>query len=194
MEKEDSRGFSPYFRELTEIGQNWGTFLGLGLILVLLGAGIIGSAYYATFFSVILFGFFLIAAGIIQIIQSFMARKWSGLFLSLLLGVLYIVTGFLCVTRPETTAIGITFWIAAFCFIAGLFRMLYSAIMRFDQWGWVFFNGLVTFILGILIYSDWPVSGLWVIGLFLGIDMILTGWSWILLSLSAREHVKSQQP
>ncbi len=172
--------------QIHEVRQNWGWFLALGVLLILLGTGVIGSSFYATIFSMILFGVFLVSAGVVQVVQAFLARKWSGVFLSLFLGLLYIVTGFICVLRPATAAISITLWIAAFCIIVGLFRMLTSIIIRFDQWGWVFFNGLVTFLLGIMIYADWPLSGLWVIGLFIGIDLILAGWSWVILSLSSR--------
>lgn len=172
--------------EVNQIQKNWGWFLTLGILLVFLGMAVISSSYYATVFSVIVLGFLLLAAGIIQIVEAFMAHKWSGLFFSLLIGILYLVTGFLLVTKPTVAAVALTFWIAAFCFIAGLFRMLSSAILRFKHWGWVFFNGLVTFLLGLMIYSDWPVSGLWVIGLFLGIDILLTGWTWIMLSLTCR--------
>ena len=172
--------------KINEIKENWGWFLALGVLLILLGCAIISSTHYATLFSVMILGLFLIGAGIIQIVQAFMARKWSGLFLLLFLGLLYIITGILCVVKPTMAAIGITFWIAAFCFMAGLFRMLSTLLLRFDQWGWVFFNGLVTFILGAMIFNNWPVSGLWVIGLFIGIDLILSGFSYILLSLSAR--------
>lgn len=181
------------FREIDEAKRNWGWFLALGVLLLLLGLGIVSSSFYATLFSVFLFGIFLMSAGIVQIIQGFLAHKWSGLFLSLLLGALYLITGFLCATRPAIAAVSLTLWIAAFCFIAGLFRMLTALLLRFDQWGWVFFNGLVTFILGALIYSDWPVSGLWVIGLFIGVDLILAGWSWIVLALTARSYVKNNR-
>ena len=174
------------FREIEEVQKNWGWFFALGLLLLFLGAGVISASSYATIFSVFLFGLFLVAAGIVQVIQSFLARKWSGLFLLLLLGTLYLITGFICVTKPTTAAVALTLWIAAFCFIVGLFRMLTALILRFDHWGWVFFNGLVTFILGAIIYADWPISGLWVIGLFIGVDMILAGWSWLLLALAAR--------
>lgn len=174
------------FRYIDDVRKNWCWFLALGILLVLLGAGVIGSSFYATIFSVFLFGIFLMGAGIVQIIQGFLARKWSGLFLALLIGALYLFTGFICVTKPAIAAISLTLWIAIFCFIAGLFRMITALVLRFDQWGWVFFNGLVTFILGAMIYSDWPLSGLWVIGLFIGIDLILAGWSWVLLSLTAK--------
>ena len=176
-----------------EMKRNRGWFLALGILLIFLGSAIIGSSFYATIFSMILFGLFLLSAGVVQILQAFLARKWSGLFLSLFLGVLYIVTGFLCLARPETAAISITLWIAAFCFIAGLFKMLTSLVLRFDQWEWVFFNGLVTFVLGALIYFDWPLSGLWVIGLFIGIDLILSGWSWILLSLTGTQKHNNEK-
>lgn len=174
------------FAQIPSIKENWTWFLSLGILLILLGTGIIGSSYYATIFSMILFGLFLMVSGAVQIFHAFLARKWSGLFLSLFLGLLYIITGFLCLAKPATAAISITLWIAAFLLIAGLFRMIVSLILRFNEWSWVFFNGVITFILGLMIYSDWPLSGLWVIGLFIGIDLILAGWSWVILALSAR--------
>lgn len=184
--------FTNRFQDIEGVRKNWGWFLTLGVLLVALGCGIIGSSFYATIFSIILLGVFLLCAGIVQIVQAFMARKWSGLFLSLLIGIFYIVAGFFCVVRPASAAIGITLWIATFLFVVGMFRMLTSLILRFDHWGWVFFNGLVTFLLGAMIYADWPLSGLWVIGLFVGVDMILSGWSWIILSISA--SMKPKQP
>lgn len=189
MKLEERNGFSTYFRDIEEARQNWSWFLAFGLLLMALGIGIMSFSYYATVFSVILFGFFLMGAGIVQIIQAFLARKWSGLFLSLVLGILYLIAGFLCATKPAMAAVTLTLWIAALCFIIGISRMLISLLIRFDHWGWVFFNGLITFLLGAMIYSDWPVSGLWVIGLFIGVDMFLSGWSWVILSLSARARL-----
>lgn len=92
----------------------------------------------------------------------------------------------LCSQPPATAAISVTLWIAAFCLIAGLFKMLAALIIRFYEWGWASFNGAITFLLGILIYANWPLSGLWVVGLFIGVDLILAGWSWVVLALSAR--------
>lgn len=174
------------FRDIDEVRHNWGWFLALGVLLVLLGCAVISSSFYATIFSVFILGIFLLGAGIVQIVQAFLARKWSGLFLSLMLGLLYILVGFFCAARPAVAAISLTLWIAAFCFVVGLFKMFSSLILRFDGWGWVFFNGVITFILGAMIYAEWPLSGLWIIGLFVGIDMILSGFSWIKLSIIAK--------
>jgi uncharacterized membrane protein HdeD (DUF308 family) len=180
-------GLTPFFTDIDTVQKRWGSFLALGILLIVLGIASIGFSVFVTEFSVIVFGLILIGAGITQIIQSFWARKWSGLLLALLLGILYIVTGAVCVAKPIVSALSLTLLIAAFCFVGGLFRMISSAIMRFEQWGWVFFNGLVTFLLGLIIFADWPVSGLWVIGLFVGIDMLMLGWTWVILSLAAKE-------
>lgn len=190
MYVEDDRPFTRELYEVRDAKKNWGWFLALGILLVLLGSAVISSSYYATVFSIIFFGFFLVAAGIVQIVQAFLAHKWSGLFLSLLVGILYVITGALAVFRPELTAVTLTLWIALFCFAVGLFKMISSLILRFDQWGWVFFNGLITFLLGLMIYTNWPLSGLWVIGLFIGIDLLLSGISWIALSITGRRYLR----
>jgi uncharacterized membrane protein HdeD (DUF308 family) len=183
------RDLVPFLRQIDHVSRNWGWFLFLGIALVVLGFLAVGSAAYTTLITVFLIGALLIAGGAIQIIQAFSAHRWSGVFLSLLVGILYLVTGFLCLYRPEASALSLTLLIAAVCLIGGLFRMIASVLIRFQHWGWVFFNGLITFILGWLILSGWPVSGLWVIGLFIGIDLILAGWSWIVLSLAARRQI-----
>jgi uncharacterized membrane protein HdeD (DUF308 family) len=178
--------FVTRFQDIEESRQNWSWFLALGILLIVLGCAIIGTSFYKTLLSIVLLGCFLIAGGVIQIIQAVLARRWSGLFLSLALGLIYIIAGFLCVLQPYTTAITLTFWIAVFCFVVGLYKMAASAIIRFENWIWFFVGGLIIFLLGFIIYNNWPLSGLWVIGLFIGIDMILSGLIWVGLALEAR--------
>lgn len=175
------------FREIADVRKNWGWFFALGVLLVLLGFAVMGSSFYATIFSVFILGIFLLSAGVVQVIQAFLARQWSGFFLSLMLGILYILLGFFCASRPGEAAISLTLWIAAFLIVAGVFRMISSLALHSENWGWLFFNGIVTFVLGMMIYAEWPFSGLWIIGLFVGVDMILSGISWITLALTAKE-------
>jgi len=174
------------FRDIEEVKDRWGWFFGLGLVLAFLGCAAISSSIAVTIFSVELLGLVLVAAGLAQIAHAFWAHRWKGTFLPMLLGVLYIVIGAVCFTNPAASALSITLLIGAFCLAGGLFRMIATLFLRFNQWGWVFLNGLITFILGLLIVSEWPVSGLWIIGLFIGIDILMVGVSLILLSLSAR--------
>ena len=70
--------------------------------------------------------------------------------------------------------------------VGGIFRALSAVSHRYIGWGWMLFSGIVTLALGWMVYKQWPVSGLWFIGLYLGIDMILNGWTWIMLALGSR--------
>lgn len=176
-----------YFSESEEMRKKWGWFFIVGLLLMALGMVMIGSSYTTTLFSVVFLGFFLIVAGIVQLVHAFLARKWKGLFLSLLLAFLYGSTGALCIFKPSLAAVDLTFIIAIFCFVGGLFKMITSLALRFDAWGWLFFNGFVSFILGCIIYSGWPLSCLWVIGTFVGVDILLVGWAWVMLALQAKK-------
>ena len=76
---------------------------------------------------------------------------------------------------------------AIYFMVIGIMRTVTAIAMRFPGWGWVLLSGLITFILGIMIKSQWPVTGLWVIGLFIGIDLIFSGWSYVMLSMAAKK-------
>ncbi len=76
--------------------------------------------------------------------------------------------------------------IAVFLIMGGTFRIVAALAVRFHHRAWVMLNGVISLLLGLLIWSQWPVSGLWVIGLFIGIDMIFYGWSLIMLGFTAR--------
>lgn len=127
-----------------------------------------------------------LASGISEIVNSFWAGRWSGMLMHLLIGILYVVVGFLIIDQPAEAAINITLVIAVFLIISGIFRMVFAVSERFTGWGWVLLNGAVTLMMGMLIYKQWPASGLWVIGLFIGIDLIFNGWSWIMLAITVR--------
>lgn len=177
-----------YFYDLPSVHKYWGWFLAIGLLLIALGALAIGYAGWATEFTVILFGFLLAGAGILQIVSGFYTIKWTGFSLSLLLGLFYIVAGILCIFKPMQSASAISLLIAALLLVGGSFRLISALFHRFDHWGWVIFNGLISFFLGLLILAEWPTSGLWVIGLFVGIDLLLMGSYWVGLSLAARKE------
>jgi uncharacterized membrane protein HdeD (DUF308 family) len=90
------------------------------------------------------------------------------------------------INRPAESAIELTLIIAFFLIFGGIFRVIYALSERFTGWGWVLLNGGVSLLLGLLVYKQWPGSGLWLIGLFVGIELIFNGWAWIMLSLGLR--------
>lgn len=184
--KLEPRPFVQYFGSLETLRKNWGWFLLLGIGLIILGILAIGASTVTTIVSIIFLGSLLLIGGILQIIYSFWAHQWSGFFLSLLIGILYTLLGISFLHHPEMGALTITLLLAAFFIVAGIFRIVYASTIRFENWGWVVLSGIITLLLGILIWSQWPVSGLWVIGLFIGIDLLFYGWTWVVLSLAAR--------
>ncbi len=129
----------------------------------------------------------LIVGAVFYIGGSFFTGSWGGFFLTLLTGALQLVMGLICVRHPAEAAIVYTLLMAVFFMVGGLFRIVGCLAARFRGRNWVPMNGIVTLGLGIMIWQQMPFSGLWVIGTFLGIDLIFNGWSYVLLGLSVRQ-------
>lgn len=172
--------------ELAAFAEHWWWFLLLGIGMMVLGTIALGSSFFVSVVTVVFFGFLLLTGGVIQIVSSFWAGRWSGFLLHLLIGILYVLTGYMIVDAPVESTVQLTLVVALFLLISGIFRIVASLLLKFHDWGWVLLNGIVTLLLGLLIYKHWPSDGLWVIGLFVGIDMIFNGWAWVMLSLGLR--------
>jgi uncharacterized membrane protein HdeD (DUF308 family) len=179
--------------ELQALHGQWGWFLALGVVMVAAGTFAVSWSCLATITIMVtwLFGILLLAAGFLEIVSSFSAARWRGTLLHILVGVLYAVAGFVLVEHPGRGAVELTLIIAIFLMIGGVFRIVSALVERFTGWGWVFLNGVVSLLLGLMIYKQWPASGLWVIGLFVGIEMIFNGWVWIMLALGLRNVPKA---
>jgi uncharacterized membrane protein HdeD (DUF308 family) len=170
-----------------EIVQYWGWFLVFGIALVILGVAAVARSFMATIATMIFFGWLLLFASGIEIAQAVMVGHWAGFFHHLVAAILFGVAGLLLVTRPLISAETLTIFMAMFFLVGGLFQIIASIALALPGWGWQVLDGIVTFILGALVLAQWPISGLWVIGLFLGIDLIFFGWSWIALALDLRK-------
>jgi uncharacterized membrane protein HdeD (DUF308 family) len=129
------------------------------------------------------FGWLLVIAAGIEIAQAFLVGKWAGFFLHLLAAVLFGVTGALFVRRPVISAEVATLFMAMFFLMSGLFQLISSLVIHLPGWGWYALNGIITFVLGVLVLAQWPISGLWAIGLFIGIDLVFFGLAWVTLAL-----------
>ena len=176
--------------ELHPLRNQWWCFLLLGIALVVLGSLCIIDPLVPTLASVVLLGFVLMAAGITQIVTAFWAGKWSGMLIHMLIGVLYIVVGYMVVDAPVINMVLITKFIAIFLVVGGAFRIISALVVRFQDWGWALLNGGVTLLLGVIINRQLPEAALWVIGLFVGIELVFNGWSWVMLALGLRAVAK----
>jgi uncharacterized membrane protein HdeD (DUF308 family) len=175
--------------ELQSLRKQWWCFLILGIVLLVLGAVAICSGV-ATFFvsaiTVVMFGFLLLFAGAAQVVSSFWAGKWSGFLLHLFVGILYVVVGYLIVDHPVDTMLALTLVLSAFLIVGGILRIVAALLLRFHGWGWVLLNGVIGVLLGVMINEGWPKTGLFVIGLFVGIELMLNGLSWTMFAFDLR--------
>jgi len=169
-----------------ELAQNWGWFLALGIGLGVLGVLCIAYSARATITSMYFFGGVLVAAAAIECVNAVMVGKWSGFFLHLLGVLLFGVTGFLLLRYPLISAESITALMAAYFIIGGTFEVVAPLFMSLSDTGWHVLNGAISILLGILVLAQWPISGLWAIGLFIGIDLLFHGITWTTFAFGLR--------
>jgi uncharacterized membrane protein HdeD (DUF308 family) len=169
-----------------DLRQNWFWFLVWGLVLVAVGTLAIVFAFVATLTTVLAFGILLLVGGVAEVVGAFWARGWGGFFIQLLAGILYVVVGLLMIENPVGAAVALTLMLAAVFLVGGLLRIIASVYYKFPGWGWVLFNGIVTLLLGLMIWRRWPEDSLWLIGLFVGIELICSGIAWLMLALGVR--------
>jgi uncharacterized membrane protein HdeD (DUF308 family) len=96
------------------------------------------------------------------------------------------VVGLLIVAYPIAGALAWTMLFASFFTVIGMFRLMTAIRLKFPHWGWSAFDGAITLLLGILLFANWPLSGLWFLGLSIGISLVLRGWSYVMLAFAVR--------
>lgn len=173
----------------SELRKHTGWFLVLGIVLMGLGILALIFPVIGTGAAVVALGIILLLGGVVEIVYSMRRRGEDDFLLRLLAGILAVVVGFFLMRNPFASAFALTLLIAAFLIVEGLFRIVTALSVRFYNWGWVLVHGLVSLFLGILILGQWPLTGLWAIGVFIGIDLIFNGWTLIVLSLLARRQL-----
>jgi uncharacterized membrane protein HdeD (DUF308 family) len=169
----------------------WGWLLALGIAAILLGVIAVTMASLTTMITVGTFGLLLMLGGVVMLLHSFETRGWRGFLMNLIVGLLYAFAGFFLFVNPAAGALMLTLLLATVFIGGGFVRCIMAAIHRFDHWALFFAGGLVSIVLGSLIWAQWPISGLFVIGLFIGIDLLMAGWSLLMVALRVR-HLSPQ--
>ena len=167
----------------SEVGRDWGWFLAFGIGLAILGTFGVTQAVRATFASMQLFGWLLVIAAAIAIVYAFMVGSWHGFFLNLLVAILFGAFGFLLLTKPLASAEALTMVMAVSFIVLGTFEIIAPLASHLQGAVWWVLDGIVSLGLGIFILVQWPITGLWVIGLYIGITLLLHGFSWIMFAL-----------
>ncbi|MBL0900764.1 MAG: DUF308 domain-containing protein, partial [Reyranella sp.] len=140
--------------------------------------------------AVMVVGIMMIMGGAAEIVAAFGVKEWGKFLLWLLLGVLYVAAGVIAIIHPLQAATILTLMLGFALVLGGVVRGFLAYQMRGagKPWGWVAFSGAISILLGVMIVAQWPASSLFVLGLFLGIDLIFIGSGWITMGLALKKR------
>ncbi|KTD79336.1 HdeD family acid-resistance protein [Legionella waltersii] len=172
---------------MDELKRNWGWILGFGILFLFLGCAGLGMVVSITLVSMYFFAALLFLGGLSHVIDVFKYKEWKGMVWQALIAILYIAASGVIFYDPFLASTLITAFLAAILIVIGLARIIMAiALKEARGWGWLLLAGVTAIILGVLIMAQWPISGLWVIGLFIAIELIVTGWTYIFIALSIK--------
>jgi uncharacterized membrane protein HdeD (DUF308 family) len=165
----------------------WGWFVALGIALIVLGAIAFFNTLLATVASVYTVAILMLIGGAAQIAHAFGVKTWSGFFWWLGAGVIYALGGLFALFNPLLASAILTLLLASALIVGGALRIIVAIRERPRRhWGWVLAAGVVTLLAGLVIALGWPVSSLWVLGLFLAVDLTFQGWAMVAVGLALR--------
>ena len=172
-----------------ELKKHWAWMLSLGIVMVILGIIGLGMTVLFNEIVVMYFGFLLLFGSGVQLMQAFRAEAWKGRVWHVLIALVYIVGGIIAVTEPVIAGMTLALLIAWTLIVIGVLRLFMALQMRgANGWLWTLLGGVLSVVLGVMIINEWPQSGLWVIGLFVAIEILFAGWSQIMIALAAKNY------
>ena len=165
----------------------WGWFVALGILLLICGGIALGNLFLATVASVYYVGMLMLIGGIVHLAHAFQVRGWEHILFWVLSGLLYTIAGVLAFANPLLASEALTLFLAIALLIAGTFRVWVGRKLKPERgWVWIVISGLATAAAGIAIAVGWPVNSLWILGLFLALDLIFQGWTLVAFGLVLR--------
>jgi uncharacterized membrane protein HdeD (DUF308 family) len=169
------------------IASRWRWFVALGTALFVLGVLALGDVVAITLISVIFIGAALLVGGVARTLHAFITKSWSAFALNLIGGLLYIVGGLLIMDEPVAGSVVITILLLVSIAVGGVLQIVIGMRHR-DLTGWwvLALGGVVSVIVGVLLYASLPWSGLWVLGTLIGIELLVQGATWFRVGLTLR--------
>jgi uncharacterized membrane protein HdeD (DUF308 family) len=166
---------------------NWGWLLAIGIIFVIGGILAIAAPGIASLAVALVVAVVFAWVGIMQIIHSFSDKSWAGFAWQLIIGIIMLAGGLAVYFNPVLGTLTLTLVVAAMFIAKGIFQLILGFRMRpAGGWGWIVAAGVLSILVGLLIWIQWPISGLWALGTLAGISLIFTGWSYIAMSMAVR--------
>lgn len=180
---------------LTEdVNKSGGRLVLLGILVIVLGVLSLGTPLVTGLAVGMFVGGLLLVGGIFRIVFAFKAESWGKGILGFLLGALTILCGLIMLGRPLLGLASLTLVLAAYFLVDGIFEILVAFQIRPRKgWGWTLVSGIAAVLLGYLFWRQWPFSGAWAIGVLVGVNLIMSGWSMIAFGGAARAIASEAQ-
>ncbi len=174
---------------LDAIKENAGLTIAVGALVMLLGFLVMASPLVAGISVALMVGVMLVIGGIGQLVFAF--KTGQGIF-AIILGVLTIIIGGYMVSNLNVALAALTLFLAAYLIVSGISETMMSFQARpVKGWGWALFSGILSVILGIMIWAQAPLSGAWAIGILIGIRLFFSGWTLLMFGFAARGVAKA---
>jgi uncharacterized membrane protein HdeD (DUF308 family) len=180
--------YTPTSGMLEGIRENASLTITLGVILILAGLFALFSPLLVGLSVTVMVGTLAFVSGVAQCLLAFKIGAFGRGLLTFVVGVLMTVTGLYLISRPVAGLASITLLLAAYFWVTGVIEVITAFQSRPAQgWGWQLFSGIVTLLLGIILWRQFPVSGVWAVGTLFGIKMLFSGWTLVFLG----RHLKT---
>ena len=162
------------------------------IVLIIFGFLAIALPFATSWGVVVVIAWLIVFSGGFQFIHAFQSQGIGHILWKILVAVLYLIVGIYFLLNPVLGIAAFTLALAIFFVIEGVIDLVfYFQTRALPGSGWILFDGIITLILGILVWRQWPSSSLWVIGTLVGISMIFTGITRLMLGLAARRLATS---
>ncbi len=167
-----------------------GQMIGMGILMVVLGVLAIAAPLLAGIAIAYLVGGVVLVAGLTELAHAFRARSWGVGIVAALVGAIAILCGMLMIAHPLFNLKFMALLLAVFFVMEGIMSIMMALQMKgINGGGWTFFGGVMSLLLGGMIWAQWPLSGAWAVGILVGIRFLCTGWSMIALGQMAKGQV-----
>ena len=161
-------------------------FLISGILFTILGILALRYSYASTIIGVQILGALYTAAGLAELFYSFRSTGTKSVLWRFALGIIYLAIGLFMLIKPLANALSLTLILAALLGAIGLYR-IYDAIAHQVPYKlWRIINGIISIIIGIMLWMQWPYSGIWFIGMLLGIELLVSGLTSIAIAIFAK--------
>jgi uncharacterized membrane protein HdeD (DUF308 family) len=174
--------------EHARVAPNWGWFVALGVILLVLGFFAFIDTVAVTLVSVVFIGAVLVVGGGFQVAHAFANRDWASFLMGLVCGALYVIGGFLIMAEPLQGSLAITLFLAAALIVGGVLRIVVASAHREVRGWWLLLlGGLIGIAVALAILFSLPWSSLWLLGTLIAIELVVQGVAWLRVGFALRD-------